>query len=223
MNPVWWISVASSLTALFVVTLLARSVLSKSPGNEKMQSLSKAIQEGSQAFLKREYRTVLMVVVVVGILMSFFLTWETAVSFLLGAITSAAAGYVGMWMATRSNARTAEAARSGVNLALGVAVSGGAVMGLVVVGLALLGLCVVLFLFANSGITPGKAMIVNGYAMGASLMALFARSGGGIFTKGADMGADLVGKVEAGIPEDDPRNPAVIADNVGDNVGDVAL
>ncbi len=222
MNPVWWISVASSLTALFVVTLLARSVLSKSPGNEKMQSLSKAIQEGAQAFLKREYRTVLMVVVVVGILMSFFLTWETAVSFLLGAITSAAAGYVGMWMATRSNARTAEAARSGVNLALGVAVSGGAVMGLVVVGLALLGLCVVLFLFANSGITPGKAMIVNGYAMGASLMALFARSGGGIFTKGADMGADLVGKVEAGIPEDDPRNPAVIADNVGDNVGDVA-
>lgn len=222
MNGIWWLSVSSSVVALATVVLLARSVLAKSPGTEKMQALSGAIQEGARAFLRREYRTVLMVIVPVAVLVAFILRWETACSFVFGAMVSAAAGYVGMWMATRSNARTAEAARNGVKPALDVAVSGGAVMGLVVVGLALLGLCLVLLVFAKSGITTEKTMIINGYAMGASLMALFARSGGGIFTKGADMGADLVGKVEAGIPEDDPRNPAVIADNVGDNVGDVA-
>ncbi len=222
MNSVWLISLVSSLAALLAVIVLARSVLRKSPGDEEMRRLSRAIQEGAAAFLDREYRTVFLVLVPVAIVLALVLRWETAVSFVLGAVVSGAAGYIGMWVATRANARTAQAAKSGVKPALDVAVSGGAVMGLSVVGLALLGLCLVLFLFVGGDVTQEKAMIITGYAMGASLIALFARSGGGIFTKGADMGADLVGKVEAGIPEDDPRNPAVIADNVGDNVGDVA-
>jgi len=218
----WWFGIAGGLSAMGMVIILARSVLSKSPGSERMIELSKAIQEGAAAFLNREYRTVLFILIPVAIIIALVLRWETSFSFVLGAVVSGAAGYIGMWVATRSNARTTEAAKSGVKSALQVAVSGGAVMGMSVVGLALIGLCIVIFLFARTGISDDTAMIVNGYAMGASLIALFARSGGGIFTKGADMGADLVGKVEAGIPEDDPRNPAVIADNVGDNVGDVA-
>jgi K(+)-stimulated pyrophosphate-energized sodium pump len=198
--------------------------MKQDPGNEKMQRISSMVQDGAKAFLKREYTYVFTFVAIIFVLLwvapmiraDIDLGIKTAICFVIGAFVSALAGYIGMSIATRSNARTAEAARSkGLSGALDVAVSGGAVMGMSVVGLALIGLCVVYILFR-------EPVYINGYAMGASLVALFARSGGGIFTKGADMGADLVGKVEAGIPEDDPRNPAVIADNVGDNVGDVA-
>ncbi len=216
--------VASGISLLFVVYLV-RYVLAQSQGTPHMERLSTMIQEGASAFLRREYVYVIAVsavVILFFVLIGFYkpdlgLNWRTAVAFTAGALASSAAGFLGMYIATRANARTTAAAESrGVVGALEVAISGGAVMGMGVVGVALLGLAVVYWLF------EGNATIVNGYAMGASLVALFARSGGGIFTKGADMGADLVGKVEAGIPEDDPRNPAVIADNVGDNVGDVA-
>jgi K(+)-stimulated pyrophosphate-energized sodium pump len=215
----------SSLLALVFVFFLSKGVLKKDRGNDRMIEISNAIQEGAKAFLRREYSYVLVFIVIIALfigLSPYFLgdtglTWKTSVAFILGAIASGMAGYIGMSIATRANSRTTHAAaEGGVKAALGVAVSGGGVMGFSVVGLALLGLVIVYATF------DGDPVIVNGYAMGASLMALFARSGGGIFTKGADMGADLVGKVEAGIPEDDPRNPAVIADNVGDNVGDVA-
>jgi K(+)-stimulated pyrophosphate-energized sodium pump len=213
-----------SLLALGFVAYLAMDILRKNPGNEKMVQISRAVQAGAKAFLRREYIYVSIFVAVIAILIAaapFFsdaqLSWHTSVAFIVGGLMSAFAGYIGMSIATRANSRTTQGAvESGVKGALSVAVSGGAVMGMSVVGLSLLGLCVVYVVF------NGEPTIVNGYAMGASLVALFARSGGGIFTKGADMGADLVGKVEAGIPEDDPRNPAVIADNVGDNVGDVA-
>jgi len=216
---------AASILALLVVAYMIQYVLSKSQGNEKMTRISKAIQEGALAFLLREYRYVMATVLIIAVLIAIVggmrpdlpLGWKTSVAFILGAVASAMAGFLGMFIATRSNARTTEAARSGgVKAAIDIAVSGGSVMGLGVVGIATLLLVIVYKIF------NGEAQIVNGYAMGASLVALFARSGGGIFTKGADMGADLVGKIEAGIPEDDPRNPAVIADNVGDNVGDVA-
>ena len=215
----------ASLCALAFVAYLARYVLSKPQGNETMEHLSKLVQQGAAAFLKREYT---YVGAFVAAIMIFFVAvgavkpdlgidWRTAVAFLFGAVASALAGILGMTIATRANSRTAAAAQSGgVKSALDVAVSGGAVMGMGVVGIALLGLIIVYVMF------DGNPTVVNGYAMGASLLALFGRSGGGIFTKGADMGADLVGKVEAGIPEDDPRNPATIADNVGDNVGDCA-
>ncbi|MCK5861144.1 MAG: sodium-translocating pyrophosphatase [Candidatus Hydrogenedentes bacterium] len=211
--------------ALVTVFLLARYVLKQSQGNEKMANLSVAIQEGAVAFLKREYAWVFSFVTLIFVLLSGIgfvkpeigLDYQTGIAFVCGACASALAGILGMTIATRSNSRTAAAAETGgVKDALNVAISGGAVMGLGVVGIALLGLIFVYWMF------NGDPSIVNGYAMGASLVALFGRAGGGIFTKGADMGADLVGKVEAGIPEDDPRNPAVIADNVGDNVGDVA-
>ncbi len=225
MNKQMLIPFFASLMALGYVSYLMRWVLKRNPGNKLMQDISKSVQEGARAFLKREYIYVFTLVIVVAILISaapYFkpgvgLGWATSVAFIAGALVSALAGYIGMGISTRSNSRTAQAAAdSGLKGALTVAVSGGAVMGFSVVGLALLGLCLVYVIFRGE---PG---IINGYAMGASFVALFARSGGGIFTKGADMAADLVGKVEAGIPEDDPRNPAVIADNVGDNVGDVA-
>ncbi len=214
-----WLDTAAfaGLCSLAVVAFLAKYVLSKPQGNATMARLSEEIQAGARAFLSREYKYVMVFVVVIFALVAFGIGWRTSVAFLVGAVASAIAGFLGMAIATRANSRTTAAAETGgVKSALDVAISGGAVMGLGVVGIALLGLVLVYWLF------NGEAEIVNGYAMGASLVALFARSGGGIFTKGADMGADLVGKVEAGIPEDDPRNPAVIADNVGDNVGDVA-
>jgi len=223
--PFLKIAVAASAASLLFVWYLARYVLKQPQGTEQMAKISEMIQEGAAAFLRREYSYVVTVAIVVMVFLSSVgiydeslgLNWKTALAFAAGAVASACAGFLGMYIATRSNARTTEAARShGVSGALDVAVSGGAVMGMGVVGIALLGLAVVYWFF------EGNSVIVNGYAMGASLVALFGRSGGGIFTKGADMGADLVGKVEAGIPEDDPRNPAVIADNVGDNVGDVA-
>jgi K(+)-stimulated pyrophosphate-energized sodium pump len=227
-----FVALGSGILALLFVIYLAAYTMKQNPGNEKMQKISKMVQAGARAFLKREYTYVFTFVVVIAVLIAIApFVWgsvfpdrpklelgiNTSICFALGAMMSALAGYIGMSIATRSNARTTEAAKSqGVNGALNVAVSGGAVMGMSVVGLALSGLCIVFLIF------KGDPVAINGYAMGASLVALFARSGGGIFTKGADMGADLVGKVEAGIPEDDPRNPAVIADNVGDNVGDVA-
>ncbi|MBD3265942.1 sodium-translocating pyrophosphatase [bacterium] len=235
-----WFAGIMAIVALGFVIWLAKDVLARDPGNERMQEISSMVQEGARAFLKQEYTWVSIFVVVIFILISIVgvvqpelgLGWPTAVAFALGAIMSAIAGYIGMSIATKANCRTASAAQSGMEeggnegglkKALSVAVSGGAVMGMSVCGLALLG-CAVVFIvtgFFEDDFVK-RMVITNGYAMGASLMALFARSGGGIFTKGADMGADLVGKVEAGIPEDDPRNPAVIADNVGDNVGDVA-
>ncbi len=219
------ITFIAAVLSLAFVAYLVRYVLSKPQGTERMATISRLIQQGARAFLFREYAYVGPVVLVVAVIFTFIgvvrpeigLGWKTATAFIIGAIASLLAGFCGMSIATRSNARTAHAAsEGGVKAALDVAISGGGVMGLSVVGISLLGLVFVYKAF------NGDPVIVNGYAMGASLVALFARSGGGIYTKGADMGADLVGKVEAGIPEDDPRNPAVIADNVGDNVGDVA-
>lgn len=223
--PFLKVAAVASTIALAFVWYLARYVLRQPQGTPHMAQISQMIQEGASAFLRREYTYVIAVSLLV---MAFLagvglydaelgLSWKTAIAFAGGAIASGCAGFLGMFIATRANARTTAAAQDkGIYGALDVAISGGAVMGMGVVGIALLGLAVVYWLF------NGESVIVNGYAMGASLVALFGRSGGGIFTKGADMGADLVGKVEAGIPEDDPRNPAVIADNVGDNVGDVA-
>ncbi len=218
------IPIIASLMALGFVVYLSMDVIRKDPGNARMVEISKAIQEGAKAFLKREYLYIAAFVAVISVLFTLAplftevkLGWRTAIAFVSGALASAVAGYIGMSIATRANSRTTQGALSGgLQGALSIAVSGGAVMGMSVVGLSLLGLCIMFLVF------DGDPTIINGYAMGASLVALFARSGGGIFTKGADMGADLVGKVEANIPEDDPRNPAVIADNVGDNVGDVA-
>ncbi len=218
----FWIVLAGGLASLVFLLVLVMYIRRLPQGNEQMVALSRAIQRGASAFLAREYRTVLAVMVPLAILIWSFLDWRTAICFLLGAAASGVAGFVGMSVATRTNARTTEAARHGLRPALRAALAGGAVMGMGVTGSALIGLFVVLLLFARGGVSGANISVITGYAMGASLMALFARTGGGIYTKGADMGADLVGKVEAGIPEDDPRNPAVIADNVGDNVGDVA-
>lgn len=211
---VYFTPIAGLIAVLFAVTLIRR-IHSYSPGNEKMQEISRAVQEGAMAFLKREYSFLVVFVVVMFIVLGFARGFVTAGCFLVGAFCSILAGFVGMRIATRSNARTAQAATQGANPALRVAFSAGAVMGMCVVGFGLLGLGILYAIIRD-------AQIINGFALGASSVALFARVGGGIYTKAADVGADLVGKVEAGIPEDDPRNPAVIADNVGDNVGDVA-
>ncbi len=206
--------IAGVLALLFAMYLT--TVINKAdPGNETMRELSDAIHEGAMAFLNREYKSLAVFVLVLIVILSIFINVGTAVSFLVGAIASGVAGFIGMKIATRANSRTTQAARTGINEALKIAFSGGSVMGLSVVGLGTLGLGILYFIYRDPE-------IINGFALGASSIALFGRVGGGIYTKSADVGADLVGKVEAGIPEDDPRNPAVIADNVGDNVGDVA-
>ena len=204
------------ILALIFAFYKAKSINKVSPGNDRMKEIASYIQEGAMAFLRREYKALSIFVVVLFIILTVSIGWETAVSFLLGAIFSILAGYFGMKVATRANVRTANAAKEqGMNKALNVAFSGGSVMGMSVVGLGILGVGLLYIIF-------GDPEIITGFGLGASSIALFARVGGGIYTKAADVGADLVGKVEAGIPEDDPRNPAVIADNVGDNVGDVA-
>ncbi len=215
MNQFLLFAIISSVVVIVYGIFLAKSILKKSAGNEKMQSIASAIAEGAKAYLNRQYKTIGAIAVVLFIILWLGLGITSALGFILGAILSALAGYIGMNVSVRANVRTAEAAKDGLASALSVAFKGGSVTGLLVVGLALLG--VAGFFALTNDI---KALI--GFGFGGSLISVFARLGGGIFTKAADVGADLVGKLEAGIPEDDPRNPAVIADNVGDNVGDCA-
>ncbi|MDE0810019.1 MAG: sodium/proton-translocating pyrophosphatase, partial [Alphaproteobacteria bacterium] len=225
MNEMFTLVIVCGALALLYGVLAARSVLAADAGNEKMQEIAAAIQEGAAAYLNRQYSTIAMVGVVVTVILAWSLGMTVAVGFVLGAVLSGIAGYIGMYVSVRANVRTTQAATVGMEPALDIAFKSGAVTGMLVVGLGLLGVAGYYFFLLghyDTSTVAGMRHLLEALvalSFGASLISIFARLGGGIFTKGADVGGDMVGKVEAGIPEDDPRNAASIADNVGDNVG----